>query len=96
MNSNRHTPSQQGLETRLMILVCDSQGSFVYFINFIVQMPAVKHPGQRTVPKLTNYKTSHQDSEFIRVHVFGNASESESLFPALRHNLLICVSKFSF
>ena len=27
------------------------------------------------VLKLTNYKTSHQDSKFIRIHVFGNASK---------------------
>ena len=55
----------------------------MYLINFIVQMPAVKHPGQRTVLELTNYELSHQHSEFIRVHVFGNASESEKFISSL-------------
>ena len=55
----------------------------MYFINFIVQMPAVKHPGQRTVLELTNYETSHQDSEFIRVHIFGNASKGKKVITSL-------------
>ena len=54
----------------------------MYLINFTVQIPAVKYPGQWTVLELTNYETSHQDAEFIRVHVFGNASKGKSLFPA--------------
>ena len=55
----------------------------MYLINFIVQMAAVKHPGQRTVLALTNYETSHQGSEFISVHVFGNASDSEKFISSL-------------
>ena len=55
----------------------------MYHINFIVQMRAVKHPGQRTILQLTNYETSYQDSEFIRIYVFGNASEGEKFISSL-------------
>ena len=59
------------------------QVSGMCFINFTVQMPAVNNPGQQTVLELTNYETSHQDSEFIRVHIFGNASEDEKFISSL-------------
>ena len=71
------------VETRLIVLVCNSQGPFALCLGLIVEMSAVKAPAQQAVMELTNYKTAYQSSDFIRFNVFGNAGEDDKFLSGL-------------